>query len=218
MGIGCRRRSLYKFTTFASSARREEKKKGNGQKLAMVHIDAHADTGENYGGSKFHHGAPFARATEEGLIDPTKVIQIGIRGSLADKDQWKFSHDHGMRVIYMEEFYEMVRSPKGIAAVVEEVYKVIGKDTPCYFTMDIDALDPCYAPGTGTPEIGGLTTLEAQLLVRALADLTIVGGDFVEVAPPWDPSGNTAMVGAMMLFEILCTCAQSAARQKGLSQ
>lgn len=170
--------------------------------VGMVHFDAHCDTGDDYLGSKFHHGAPFSRAVEEGLLDPKRTIQIGIRGSLNDPDVWKFSHDSGMRVIYIEEYFEM-----GYKRVIEEARKVVG-DGPTYISFDVDALDPVFAPGTGTPEIGGYSTLEAQLMIRGLAGLNLVGGDVVEVSPPFDPSGNTALVGATMMFEILCVIAQ----------
>ena len=182
-----------------------------GGPISLIHIDAHADTGENYGGSKFHHGAPFSRAVEEGLIDPKRTIQIGIRGSIADADQWKFSHDSGMRVMYMEEFSEQMRSEGGVQNIADEIYRVVGDlDTPCYLSMDIDVLDPAHAPGTGTPEIGGMTTLEAQLLLRSLGKLrNLVGADLVEVSPPFDNTGNTSMTGAMILFEILCVAAQA---------
>ena len=173
--------------------------------IGMVHFDAHCDTGEDYLGSKFHHGAPFSRAVEEGLLDPKRTIQIGIRGSLNDPDVWKFSHDSGMRVIYIEEYFEM-----GYKAVIEEARKIVGAG-PTYISFDVDALDPVYAPGTGTPEVGGYSTLEAQLMIRGLSGLNLVGGDVVEVAPPFDPSGNTALVGATMMFEILCVIAESVA-------
>lgn len=173
--------------------------------IGMVHFDAHCDTGEDYLGSKFHHGAPFSRAVEEGLLDPKRTIQIGIRGSLNDPDVWKFSHDSGMRVIYIEEYFEM-----GYKAVIEEARKIVGAG-PTYISFDVDALDPVYAPGTGTPEVGGYSTLEAQLMIRGLSGLNLVGGDVVEVAPPFDPSGNTALVGATMMFEILCVVAESVA-------
>ena len=171
--------------------------------IAMVHFDAHCDTGEDYMGSKFHHGAPFSRAVEEGLLDPKRTIQIGIRGSLNDPDIWKFSHDSGMRVIYIEEFFEM-----GYKAVIDEARKIVG-DAPTYISFDVDALDPVYAPGTGTPEVGGYSTLEAQMMIRGLSGLNLIGGDVVEVAPPFDPTGNTALVGATMMFEILCVVAES---------
>lgn len=173
--------------------------------VGMVHFDAHCDTGDDYLGSKFHHGAPFRRAVEEGLLDPKRTIQIGIRGGLNDLDIWKFSHDSGMRVIYIEEFYEI-----GVKGVIEEARRIVG-DGPTYVSFDVDGLDPVYAPGTGTPECGGFSTLEAQLMIRGLQGLNLVGGDVVEVAPPFDPSGNTALVGATIMFEILCIVADSLA-------
>ena len=176
--------------------------------VGMVHFDAHCDTGDDYLGSKFHHGAPFRRAVEEGLLDPKRTIQIGIRGPLNDLDIWKFSHDSGMRVIYMDEFYDL-----GPKAVIEEARQIVG-DGPTYVSFDVDGLDPVYAPGTGTPEVGGLTTLEAQIMIRGLQGLNLIGGDVVEVAPPFDPSGNTALVGATMMFEILCVVADALAARK----
>lgn len=166
--------------------------------VGMVHIDAHCDTGDNYMGSRFHHGAPFSRAVEEGLLDPKRTIQIGIRGSLNDADLWKFSHDSGMRVVYIDEFYSI-----GVDRVITEIHRIAG-DGPVYISFDIDSLDPAYAPGTGTPEIGGLTTLEAQLLIRGCQGLQIVGADLVEVSPPFDVAGNTALTAANLLFELLC--------------
>ena len=177
--------------------------------VGMVHIDAHCDTADDYLGSKFHHGAPFRCAVEEGLLDPKRTIQIGIRGALSFRGLWQFSHDTGMRVVYMDEFYEI-----GYKAVLEEARRVVG-DGPTYISFDVDGLDPVYAPGTGTPEVGGLTTIEAQLLVRGLQGLDLVGGDVVEVAPPFDPSGNTALVGATMMYEILCVLADSLAARRG---
>lgn len=179
--------------------------------LGLVHFDAHCDTGDDYLGSRFHHGAPFRRAAEEGLIDPKRTIQIGIRGPVNDREVWRFSHDSGMRVIYMEELYD-----HGIKAVIEEARRIAG-DGPTYVSFDVDGLDPVYAPGTGTPEVGGFTTLEAQLMIRGLGGLDLVGGDVVEIAPPFDPSGNTALVGASILFEILCVVAEATARRKAMS-
>jgi guanidinopropionase len=176
--------------------------------VGMVHFDAHCDTGDDYLGSKFHHGAPFRRAVEEGLLDPKRTIQIGIRGGLNDIDIWKFSHDTGMRVVYMEEFYEL-----GVKKVIEEARRVVG-DGPTYISFDVDGLDPVYAPGTGTPEVGGLTTLEAQLMIRGLRGLDLIGADVVEVAPPFDPSGNTALVGASIMFEELCVVADAMAAKR----
>ena len=171
--------------------------------VGMVHFDAHCDTGDDYLGSKFHHGAPFRRAVEEGLLDPERTIQIGIRGSVNEPDIWQFSHDSGMRVIYMEEFYEL-----GIKRVIDEARRVVGIG-PTYISFDVDGLDPVYAPGTGTPEVGGFSSMEAQFMIRGLKGLNLIGGDVVEVAPPFDPSGNTALVGATMMFEILCVLADA---------
>ena len=153
--------------------------------LGMVHFDAHCDTGDDYLGSKLHHGAPFRRAVEEGLLDPQRTIQIGIRGPLNDPDVWKFSEDSGMRVVSIEEFYD-----SGWRAVMTEARKVVGEG-PTYISFDVDGLDPVYAPGTGTPEVGGFTTHEAQQMIRSLRGLQLYGGDVVEVAPPFDPSGTT---------------------------
>ena len=178
------------------------------QPVGLVHFDAHCDTGDDYLGSKFHHGAPFRRAVEEGLVDPKRTIQIGIRGSLNDLDQWKFSHATGMRVIYMEEFYEM-----GVKSVIDEIRRVAG-DAPTYLTFDVDGLDPVYAAGTGTPEVVGFSTVEAQLMIRGCQGLNLIGGDVVEVAPPFDPSGNTALTGATMMFEVLCVVADAVARRR----
>jgi len=171
--------------------------------IGMIHIDAHCDTGDDYMGSKFHHGAPFSRAVEEGLLDPKRTVQIGIRGSVNDLDLWKFSHDSGMRVIYMEEFHRL-----GVDETLREARKIVGGG-PVYISFDIDSLDPAFAPGTGTPEIGGLTSLEAQMLIRGCSGLNIIGADMVEVAPSFDPSGSTAMVGANILFELLCVTAEA---------
>jgi len=175
--------------------------------IGMIHIDAHCDTGDDYMGSKFHHGAPFSRAVEEGLLDPKRTVQIGIRGSVNDLDLWKFSHDSGMRVIYMDEFHRL-----GVDRVLQEARRIVGEG-PVYISFDIDSLDPAFAPGTGTPEIGGLTSLEAQLLIRGCSGLNIIGADMVEVAPSFDPSGSTAMVGANILFELLCVTSESMANR-----
>lgn len=166
--------------------------------VGMIHIDAHCDTGDDYMGSRFHHGAPFSRAVEEGLLDAKRTVQIGIRGSINDRDLWKFSHDSGMRVIYMEEFYRL-----GVDKVLAEARNIVGTG-PVYISFDIDSLDPAYAPGTGTPEIGGLTTLEAQLLIRGCQGLNLIGADLVEVSPAFDAADITALAGANLLFELLC--------------
>ena len=168
---------------------------GRGRPLAMVHIDAHCDTGGAFDGTKFHHGGPFRNAVLDGVLDPRRVVQIGIRGSA--EYLWEFSRDSGMTVIHAEEI-----DRHGIEAISARARDVIG-DEPVYVSFDIDSLDPAFAPGTGTPEIGGLTTREALSLVRALKGLNVVGGDVVEVAPQYDSTTNTAQAGAQMLFEIL---------------
>ncbi len=169
--------------------------------IGMVHIDAHTDTWGEFFGSKFTHGAPFRLAVEDGLLDPKRTIQIGIRGGQNYMDGIEFSLSHGMRVVFMEEF-----AARGVEQIIEEARRVVG-DGPTYVSFDVDGLDPVYAPGTGTPEIGGITTLEAQRLLRGLRGLNLIGGDVVEVAPPYDQSGNTALVGATMMFEIICLIA-----------
>ena len=182
---------------------------GKDRPVGMIHIDAHADTGDDYFGSRFHHGAPFRRAAEEGVLDPKRTIQIGIRGGINDRDQWSFSHESGMRVIYMHEIPGM-----GLDAVIAEALKVAG-DGPTYLSFDIDACDPAYAPGTGTPEFGGFTAAESLHLLRGLSGVDFIGGDMVEVSPPFDPSGNTALLGATILFEQLCLLAEAFAKRKG---
>jgi len=169
--------------------------------IGMVHIDAHCDTWGEFYGSKFTHGAPFRLAVEAGVLDPKRTVQIGIRGGQNFMDGIEFSRSHGMRVIFIEEFAQL-----GVERVIEEARAVVG-DGSTYISFDVDGLDPVYAPGTGTPEIGGITTLEAQRLLRGLRGLNLIGGDVVEVAPPYDQTGNTALVGATMMFEILCLIA-----------
>ncbi len=177
---------------------------GAGGPVGMVHIDAHADTGDEYMGSRFHHGTPFRRAVEEGVLDPARVIQIGIRGhSNVAGGLWGFSESSGMRVMPIEEVQD-----RGWRWALEEARRVVGTG-PTYLSFDVDSLDPVFAPGTGTPEPGGLTMLEALRLVRGLTGLNFVGGDVVEVSPPFDIGGITALHGAAMLFEILCLLAEA---------
>lgn len=177
--------------------------------VGMVHVDAHTDTWDEFLGSKFSHGAPFRRAVEDGLLDPKRTIQIGIRGAQNTDQGWTYSIESGMRVVFMEEFTQL-----GVEKVIAEARRVVG-DGPTYISFDVDGLDPVYAPGTGTPEIGGMTTIEAQLLLRGLRGLNLIGGDVVEVSPPFDPSGNTALVGASIMYEILCLLAESVASRRG---
>ena len=177
--------------------------------VGMVHIDAHGDTGDDYMGSRFHHGAPFRRAVEEGLLDPTRVIQIGLRGtSNVPGGLWQFSDSSGMRVLPMDELHD-----RGWRYAVEEARRVAGSG-PTYLSFDIDALDPAFAPGTGTPEAGGLTVIEAQRLVRGLMGLDFVAADLVEVSPPFDPGTLTAFNGASLLFELLCLLATARAARR----
>ncbi len=161
--------------------------------VGLVHIDAHCDTMGAYDGSKFHHGGPFRLAVLDGVLDPERTIQIGIRGS--SSMFWEFSHASGMTVIYMEDFMRM-----GLEAVAEKARSVVG-DGPVYVTVDVDGFDPAYAPGTGTPEVGGLAAREGLALLRALAGLNIIGADVVEVAPEYDPTTNTIQLAAQILFE-----------------
>jgi guanidinopropionase len=170
--------------------------------VGLIHVDAHTDTWDEFLGSKFMHGAPFRRVVEEKLVDPKRAIQIGIRGAQNTDEGWRFSQDSGMRVIFMDEFTKM-----GVDEVIEETRRVVG-DEPAYISFDVDGLDPAFAPGTGTPEVGGITTVEALTLLRGFRGLNLIGGDVVEVSPPFDPSGNTALVGATLMYEILCLLAE----------
>lgn len=172
---------------------------GRHQPLGLVHIDAHCDTGPPFEGQKFHHGGPFRQAVLEGVLDPERTIQVGIRGGA--EFLWEFSYESGMTVIHAEEFARL-----GVAATLQKLRAVVGEG-PVYVSFDIDSLDPAYAPGTGTPEAGGLSTREAMELVRGCAGLNVIGGDVVEVAPQYDASSNTAQAGAQMLFEILALVA-----------
>jgi agmatinase len=175
--------------------------------VGMVHIDAHCDTSGPYEGSKFHHGGPFRQAVLDGVLDPERVVQIGIRGGA--EYLWEFSYESGMTVIHAEEVDQM-----GLDAVIAKALAVIG-DGPTYVSFDVDSLDPAFAPGTGTPEIGGLTPREALAILRALQGRDIVGADVVEVAPQYDATSNTAQNAAQVLFMELCLIAQARAAGKG---
>lgn len=176
--------------------------------VGLVHFDAHTDTCDEELGNKYTHGTPFRRAVEEGLLDPKRTVQIGIRGAQNSEEGWDYSIESGMRVIFMEEFTRM-----GVDAVITEARRVVG-DAATYVSFDVDCLDPAFAPGTGTPEVGGMTTVEAQALLRGLRGLNLIGGDVVEVSPPFDPSGNTALVGATMMYELLCVLAEAVAGRR----
>ena len=172
------------------------------QPVGLVHIDAHTDCCNEEMNSKYSHGTPFRRAVEEGLLDPKRTIQIGIRGAANSDECWEFGPKHGIRIVYIEEFSKL-----GVEKVIAEARWVVG-DGLTYVSFDIDSIDPAFAPGTGTPEIGGLTTIEAQSLIRGLRGLNLVGADVVEVSPPFDPLGNTALIGATIMYEILCLLAE----------
>jgi agmatinase len=173
---------------------------GKNSPVGMVHIDAHCDTMGAFDGSKFHHGGPFRLAVLDGVLDPERTIQIGIRGS--SNMFWEFSHVSGMTVIYMEDFMRM-----GVDAVAERARAVVG-DRPIYISVDVDGFDPAFAPGTGTPEAGGLEAREGIALLRALRGLDIIGADVVEVAPEYDPTTNTSQLAAQLLFEEFALMAQ----------
>ena len=177
--------------------------------IGLIHIDAHTDTWDEFLSSRVHHGAPFRRAVEDGLLDPKRTVQIGIRGAQTTSEGWDYAVEKGMRIIFIEEFIKT-----GVENVITEARRVVGEGST-YISFDVDSLDPVYAPGTGTPEIGGLTTREAQALIRGLRGLNLIGGDVVEVAPAFDLTGNTALVGATMMFEILCLLAEAVASRKG---
>ncbi len=166
--------------------------------LALVHVDAHADVNDDMFGEKETHGTVFRRAYEEGLIVPKKTFQIGIRGSGYAATDFTEARAWGFRQFPAETLWH-----KSLTAIGDEIRDEIGT-TKTYVTYDIDSLDPAYAPGTGTPEIGGLTTPQALQLIRALKGLNIVGCDLVEVSPPYDSAGNTALTGANLLYELLC--------------
>lgn len=180
---------------------------GKGRPLGMIHFDAHSDTNDRYfGDNPYTHGTPFRRAIEEELLDPKRIVQIGIRGSIYDPADYDFAKANGIRVIFVEEFAR--RGPEDVMA---EARSLVG-DKPAYVTFDIDSLDPSMAPGTGTPEIGGMTTREAQAMLRLLRGVSIVGADVVEVSPPFDLGGMTALAGATVMFELLCVIAEERAK------
>jgi agmatinase len=172
---------------------------GKDRPVGMLHIDAHCDTGGIFEGSKFHHGGPFRQAVLDGVLDPERSIQIGIHGGA--EYLWEFSIDSGMTVLHVEDVVAM-----GTAAVIEKARAVIG-DGPTYVTFDVDGIDPGFAPGTGTPEVGGLTPREVLTILRGIAGTHIIGGDVMEVAPQYDATTNTAQVAAQMLFTELCLIA-----------
>ena len=167
--------------------------------LGMIHFDSHTDLFHSYfDGTMFTHGTPFRRAVEENLLDPKRVIQIGIRGTQYDSEDLDFANSVGIRVVKIDEFFD-----RGIQDVMAEAREIVGENET-YISYDIDFIDPAFAPGTGTPEVGGPNSYEALKVVRELAGVKIVGADMVEVSPPFDPSSNTAYLGVSVMFELLC--------------
>lgn len=166
--------------------------------LALVHVDAHADVNEHMFGEPIAHGTPFRRALEEGLLQGDKVFQIGLRGTGYAADDFDWPRQQGFTVVTAEECWG-----KSLEPLMAQVRQTIG-DTPCYISFDIDGIDPAYAPGTGTVEIAGLTVPQALQIIRGTKGLNLVGGDLVEVSPPYDTSGNTALLAANLVYEMLC--------------
>lgn len=167
--------------------------------VGMIHFDSHTDLFHSYfGGTMYTHGTPFRRAVEEELLDPKRVVQIGIRGTQYDSEDLDFARAVGIRVIKIEEFHE-----RGVKDVMSEAREIVG-GSETYLSYDIDFVDPTFAPGTGTPEIGGPNSFQALQVVRELDGVNLIGADLVEVSPPFDPSGGTAFLGVSIMFEILC--------------
>jgi guanidinopropionase len=175
---------------------------GKSAPLGMIHFDSHTDLFKDYfGGTQYTHGTPFRRAIEEGLLDPKRVVQIGIRGTTYDSEDRDFADAVGVRVIAIEEFH--ARGPEDVMAEARE----IAGSQPTYVSYDIDFVDPAFAPGTGTPEVGGPNSYQALQVARLLKGVNIVGADLVEVSPPFDQTGGTAFLGVSIMFEILCNLA-----------
>ena len=175
-------------------------RKKHGQKLALVHVDAHADINDHMFGEKIAHGTIFRRAVEEGLVDGNKMIQIGLRTTGYAANDFDWTREQGGRVVPAEECWH-----KSLTPLMEEVRQRIGEETPVYLTFDIDGLDPSVAPGTGTPEPGGLTSIQGIEIIRGCYGLNLIGCDLVEVSPPYDTTGNTALLAANLIFEMLCS-------------
>lgn len=178
---------------------------GASRPVGMIHIDAHADTSGPFEGTKFHHGGPFRQAVLDGVLDPDRTVQIGIRGGA--EYLWEFSTESGMTMIHADEVDRM-----GLDAVIAKARAVVG-DGPTYISFDVDSLDPAFAPGTGTPEVGGLTPREVLAILRAMRGVDVIGGDVVEVAPQYDATSNTAQAAAQVLFTILCLAVEARAKR-----
>ncbi|MCX7346278.1 MAG: agmatinase [Alphaproteobacteria bacterium] len=177
------------------------------QPVGIFHIDSHADTLDTLADTRINHATTFRRGVEEGLINPKRTIQIGLRGSRFSPDDIKWGQDAGFTCITFDEYEAMGRD-----AVVRKIQSVLGKG-PTYMTIDIDGIDPAWAPGTGVPEIGGLMPRDVQVMIRSLQGMHLVGGDICEVAPCFDPTGITAVTAANLMWEMLCVLADSKARQ-----
>ena len=172
--------------------------------LGLIQFDSHTDLFDSYfGGHKFTHGTPFRRAIEEGLVDPKRFVQVGIRGTAYNLDDIEWGMDQGVRIIRVEELFE-----RGVPNVMAEVREIVG-NSPTYCTYDIDFVDPTFAPGTGTPEIGGPNSFQAQQVIRELEGINLIGADLVEVSPPLDPTGGTAWLGISLVFELMCILSQT---------
>ncbi|WP_282169047.1 agmatinase [Ruegeria atlantica] len=172
--------------------------------IGLIQFDSHTDLFDSYfGGHKFTHGTPFRRAVEEGLVDPKRFVQVGIRGTAYNTEDIEWGEAQGIRIIRIEELFD-----RGIDDVMAEVRGIVGQ-APTYCTYDIDFVDPTYAPGTGTPEIGGPNSFQAQQVIRQMSGVNLIGADLVEVSPPFDPNGGTAWLGISLMFELLCVLAQA---------
>lgn len=180
-----------------------------GEKIALIHIDAHPDTYDELYGNRYNHGTMLRRGVEEEILDPTKLISIGIRGTRFSLDDRDYHAATGMRLVTMDEFEEIGRQ-----GVIEEIRRVVG-DSPVYVSFDLDALDPVHCPATGAPEPCGLSMRDAQVIIRSLAPLNLIGADVSELIPALDPHGHTALNAANLMFEMLCAVAQSVARRQG---
>lgn len=176
--------------------------------VGLVHFDLHTDTYEGFYGQRYNNGTTFRRAIEEGLVDPRRSLQIGIRGPRFGKEDVAFSLSAGMRVITIDEFFELGTS--GVAAEIRSIAR-----GPVYVSFDIDAIDSVYVPGTGAPEIGGYTPRDAQVMIRGLGGLDIIGADMVEVSPALDPTDGTARVAANLAFELLDVMAAEVIARRG---
>jgi guanidinopropionase len=178
--------------------------------VGLIQFDSHIDTWEEDFGSKHFHGSPFYYAVTEGVIDPRRFVQVGIRGPMYGPDDFAFQRQHRVTVLGIDEVFRL-----GPDAVLARTRAVTGAG-PVYVTFDIDVVDPAFAPGTGTPEVGGLTSHQAQVLLRGLAGLSIVGADIVEVSPPFDGPGQiTSLLAANLLFEMLCAIASGTGPKTG---